>query len=254
MAVNAQTGPSPAIFGHLAGGQNHPLWAVFHEDFHCGTLAASGVIPGTQVYGFLDGGNTCALQADQTGGVMRLAADNTQDDSPTITTGDNVAGFGKFDTGKAFAAECRISVSSIAAVSYFFGLMEEGLAVNDGIFSDAAAIADVDYVGFRSLAAAPTELDAVYRTGAGGGEAEALDTAQTLVASTWYKLGVRGNPTTERVYWYVDGAEVSGQSTVTYTTAEFPNGEELAFYICLKNDDGVARSIDIDWIHMEYER
>lgn len=252
---NDGTGPSPLIIGSLNGDPMN--WITYAEDFvSCKTLSSTGVLEGTGCYVFLDSGDSATQLVSEVGGVIRLATDSGDNDAVILTTGYNVAGMVKFTAGKALIMECRIRPSSVTTVSYFFGLAEEGLAGDNGLIADAqTAMVDKDFVGFRTLGSSDADtIDAVYRTDSGSGEVEAKSGAEDLEITTWYKLGLIYKPDTDQVIWLVDGVPVAGQTRTAISATDFPDGEELAPYIGMKNAGSQARNLDVDWLYVAMER
>lgn len=191
---------------------------------------------------FEDTSSSILMLATEQGGVVRMLTDNTDNADVNMQSGGSVAGMFAITAGKKFAWEARIRPSVISTQNLFIGLAEEGLAVNNGFFSDAGAIVDKDYIGFRVLEADPDGLDFAYNT-AGGSEVVEAEVAQLLVASTWYKVGMYGDG--KKITGYVNGASVG---SFLYTATGVPDGEELCLSFCSKNGTTTARNLDIDWV------
>ena len=201
-------------------------------------------------YDYTDTGNTVTQLATEEGGVVRLSLDATDNDESWLISGNNTAGFMKITAGKKFAFEARVRVNQIVDQALFVGLCEEAFAASDGFTDDSGVLADKDYIGFRVLTAAPAGLDTATRTSGDAAETVIQDGAQTLVAGTWYKLGMKCDGTT--ITFYVDGVAL-GTTTTTAGTG-VPDGEELAVAFGLKNGTAAARTMDVDWVLAAGER
>ena len=211
--------------------------------------------------GWLSGGTTdyCAMLATEVGGVVRVGATASDNDEGYLTSGNNEAGFVKIytTTPKELWFEARVRPSSITDVGMFCGLAEEGLAAADTLANNTAALASKDFVGFHSDTAGPTALDCVYRKASKTGVVPKA-AAQTMVAETWYKLGMYFDGT--YLKYFVDGEEEQLTSTITgvdvnkglkvVSATDFPDGEELAVLIGCHDGEGAAKYVDIDWVRV----
>ena len=203
--------------------------------------------------------DTCAYVATEVGGVINVGATGADNDEGYLTSGNNEAGMVKVytTTPRKMWFEARVRTTSIVDQAVFIGLAEEGLAAADTLSNDDGDLASKDFVGFHADTAAPTLLDCVYREAAATGIVPKAS-AQTLVAATWYKLGMYFDGT--YLHYYVDGVEESLTSTITgvdvdkglkvSAATDFPDGEELAVLIGVHDGEGAAKSIDIDWVRV----
>lgn len=248
---NSGSGPSPGVWGNCRVHLDPTSYIHYFEDFvNWETSTSDGVAP----FFFADSSGTATVLATDVGGVVQIATDGTDNQGPVLTTGYNTAGFVKLTSRKSLWGEARIRLPQITAQDVFVGFAEEGLAADNGLFSDGDAIVDKDMIAFRILAADPDTFDAVYRTASGSGEVEAKGSAQDVTEDTFYKLGFHYDSEQDRLYWFVDGVKCSGQSVVHLSTAEVPDGEELAFYVGIKAAASEAKKIDVDWIKVAMER
>ena len=201
--------------------------------------------------------DTCTNLATEVGGVIQVGATGADNDEGYLTSGNNEAGWGKMytTTPKELWWEARVRINSITDVGTFVGLSEEGLAAADTLTNNDAALASKDMVGFHADTAAPATLDCVYRTAAATAVV-AKAAAQTLVATTWYKLGLHFDG--KYLNWYINGVREALTSTITgvvvgkglkvSAATDFPDGEELAVLIGVHDGEGAAKNIDIDWV------
>lgn len=209
----------------------------------------------TNGYGYYaDTGGSVTQLATASGGVVRIATDNTDNDEVWISAGAATGVFGAVsDTAgsdKLTIFEARFRVGQVTnAYNIFVGLSEEGLAAADTI-TDAGALASKDLLGFWVLEADGDALNFGYRK-AGQTAQTTISGVQALTASTWYKVGFVYDPkapTANRITVYVNNEEQSTYVTGTnIAAATFPDGEELTFLAGLKNGAGTAHSLDIDW-------
>ena len=202
---------------------------------------------------YQDSGNTITQLATETGGVVRITTDTTDNDEAWLSTGSGIV---KVDdalrTGRLFF-EARFRTTTIATRNIVVGLGEEGMAVADSI-SDSGVMVDKDFLGFRSLEGDADGLDFAHNVASGGGYITTIDDVQTLVASTWYKAGFLidlAAPTPYAGRCFIDGVENGTYLTRTaIDAATFPAGEELAILLGVKNGAGAATILDVDWVQL----
>jgi len=194
-------------------------------------------------------------------GICRLtsAADN---DEAVIQPG-NILDVGPFRLQKDFAFEARVRLNAAAIVAgdhgFFIGMATGGAAgacVTNLLFTTGDAIyATANFLGFQHLAAESTALDAMYQasgqTKVDGAVDTDLDTAHTLVASTWVKLGVVFRATRPRkTIWYVDGVQVCQIEETGVAAAGFPDADTAFMQptIGIRGVDSTSAYLDIDWM------
>jgi hypothetical protein len=134
--------------------------------------------------------------------------------------------------------------------AFFCGLAEEGTAIDQILVTDTGALkTTADFIGFRTLCASPSEIDAVYLK-ASQGVVEVDDNAATLVRDTWTKLGLLFDPSNsaKALRYFVDGVEVASAAATVLDDATFPDGEEMAMLIALKAGEAVEKKLAIDWV------
>jgi hypothetical protein len=252
-------GPSHTIWGDcpvLAMLQDPSIGFHFFDDFlNFGGNATAGESGWSK---YIDTSNTILPLATEVGGVVQLLTDATDNDSPILTSGSNTAGCVKVVSGgKAMWYEARVRVSSAALTeaAYFVGLTEEACAANDGLISDnpdtdiATVMADKDYIGFANFTNAAPVLAACYKK-AGGTDTVVVASAHTIALGSWVKLGIKFEPTIDRLTFYVNGASVGYFDVGDAGTTNFPSGEELAMTFGLKNGTTAAKLLDVDWVRV----
>lgn len=259
-AYNAsKRGPSQIIWGDCPWVEivNDPsLGRTFADDFTSFTgTVASNVGKYGQWYSFEDTGGAVSQIATDVNGVVSLVTDTTDNDDIILTTGGNTGGLAIFNTaansGTKLWFEARVKPAAITKGNWFVGLAEEGLAVTDGIFADAGTLVDKDMVGFAVLEADSAALAVKYNTASGGGITTPSTPSKTLVAGQWYKLGIKYDPETGLTYYIVDetaGTETSNATAIAASATNFPDGEELAIYLGLKNSSGATNTLSCDWV------
>jgi hypothetical protein len=259
-------GLSPRLWGAITGQAGSPdgnsNWFFSGSDFlnfaattpvaaNVGRYAADG----GGYLSYEDTGNSISNLATEVGGVIRIATDGTDNDETWLQPGTATSVLGVISNtsgaDKRMIFESRFRVGSIAdgAAHVFIGLTEEGLAAADTV-TDAGAMGDKDFIGFRIAESAGNALTVVYRKA--GQVMQTLFTYGTaLAASTWVKAGFVYNPqapASKRIRFYIDNVEQSTYITATQIAAAlFPNGEELNFLAGFKNGGANARSLDLDW-------
>lgn len=197
-----------------------------------------------------DTGNSISTIATEVGGVLRITTDGTDNDESWLCAGGatNVQGKVSSTGGRMLAFEARIRLGQAVTQNMFIGLTEEGCAAADFI-TDAGAMGDKDLLGFWILEGASTSLRFGYRKQ--GSALQALATAATISASTWYKVGFLYSPSeveSKRIKFFLDNVEQSTYVTQTQLAASlFPSGEELNFLAGVKNGAASATALDIDW-------
>jgi len=240
--------PSNSIWGRIAGDDS---FVIVHDDFarfDATTLLTEGGII------IVESGSAAANLATTALGVVRMTTQAADNDAVNYVMGQNVAGIGKFYAGHRFAWEAYISPVQIAAADLFIGVAQEALGA-DGLIADADTLADVDFVGFSTLVATPTVLNAKYNTASGGGITTVKTAVQTMVAASWYKLGAYCDG--ERVTFYLNGTPITGcaiEHPILITATNFPDGEEMTLYAGIKSTASTAVSLDIDWARLAYEK
>lgn len=202
--------------------QDAGLGFVFEDDFLNFPALADG---DTDLYAVhLDTG-VIMRQLAEVGGVMRVSGNDADEDEGYLTAGGNAGAICRFTSGKLLCFEARVRWPTSVAdgnLAVFFGLTAAQAAAQDALAAATGVPADINYVGFRTLAADGDGLDAVYNTSSGGGETIHQEVAQQLVANTWYKMGLKLDPVSDKVYFYADGLRVN-QAGVALTATNFPN-------------------------------
>lgn len=198
---------------------------------------------------YIDTGDTITLLTTEVGGVIQLATDTTDNDEVWLSSGGNVAGMGKVSAGKRFWFEARVRFPQVTnTYNAYVGLSQEGCAAADTV-GDTGALADKDLIGFFVTEADGDALTVVHNTASGGGVTTLISSIQALTAATWYKLGMYGDG--KKITFYVDG--VPNSTTVLYSATNVPDGEELALLFGLKNGEGAAKYLDLDWVAAVFE-
>lgn len=194
-------------------------------------------------------------------GICRLtsAADN---DEAVIQLGNGLD-VGPFRLQNDFAFEAYVRLNAAAIVAgdhgFFMGMATggaSGCAIANQLFTTGDAIyGTANLVGFQHLVAESTALDAMYQasgqTKVDGAVNTDLDTVQTLVADTWYKLGFRFEIARPRkLEWYVDGLLVCSIGETAIAAAGFPDADAAFIQptIGIRGVDATSAYLDIDWM------
>ena len=207
-------------------------------------------------YSYQDSGNTILQLATETTGVIRITTDTTDNDESWLQYGGAASVMATLaaSAGKKLCYETRVRMDTITTRNIFFGLAEEGFAVADAITDAGAMVTTKDFIGFRSLEGDANGLDTVYQK-ASQTTVVVDDDAQTLVASTWYKLGFIYDPnyynTAKVIRFFIDGVEqADGVALSALDDATFPGGEEMSPVWGVKNGTTAAINFDIDWFRI----
>lgn len=240
----------------------------YFNDFHQAVVGGSTLVLGQP------GGLTAYLESNAAGdlavvasqaGEMDMVADGTDQDVYCVTSGDNVAG--KFLTPTAGAAknfwfEARVKVSTITDgdIGLFVGLAQPGEAKDaGGVFGgDAAALADVDYVGFAILEGDGDALRLVYNEATSGVAQSAA--AATVAADTYVRVGFKvttGVKGRKVLRWFINGAELSTDNDVDLNkaNANWPGNTAMDLVLSLVGGTSAADGdkLTVDWIRVAHE-
>ncbi len=149
--------------------------------------------------------------------------------------------------------ECRIQVSTIAGdvSQLFIGFAEEALNSAGALLAiNEAGMTDKDYVGFVKEYADGDAMNTDFNTASGGTSPVSNSDAVTLAAATWTKLGMYTDGTT--LTFYQDGVALT--DTFTLAQTDFPDGEEMAFYLeNMCGAIGTVGTVTIDWLRIAQE-
>lgn len=265
---NSGRGPSGAVWSgvpfeeaRLDPNIGYTVW----EDF----VGFSGVVAsniGTYAgqhgwYSWEDSGGSIINLPGEVGGVIRIATDNTDNDSMTLALGNAGASQGgglfKFSSsgGKKLVFETRVRYQETASRNVNIVFAEEARAINDGITTDAGAlVTTIDLLGFRTLEGDANAIDTFYQK-ASQTAVTVEDDVQTITADTWYKLGLVFDPNyynaAKRLRFFVDGVEQdTGVNSSAFDDTTFPDGEEMTLYFDVKNGTTTSTRFDIDWVRI----
>lgn len=254
-------GPSPLIWDDcnvLDFMINPTNGFVYFNDFVEGgyTLATGQSVTHLNrgVTGYTDTtANTIATASDEPTGVLQMLT-STDNEGATISVlgGVNDGGQIVFNTASTEQVwmEARIKKLNITDSKFniFCGFAEEGLNSTLALISNTGALEVVDHVGFHNLEGDGELMSTVHATSGGALVTVGADVV-TLVANTYIKLGMHFDGTT--LTFYVNGVALA--DTITKTDANFPDGEELAFYLAVVNASGDNAETAIDWVRIARE-
>lgn len=217
--------------------------------------ATAGVVHGGYGWYTDTATSACSISpiATAVGGVARIQVATTDNHEAWLTSGGNAGVLGVISgtagADKRLIFETRVRFGQIVTHNAFIGLSEEGLAAADTI-TDAGAMASKDFIGFQVAEGAASTLTFTYRK-AGQTQQTPIASLQTLVASTWYKLGFIYDPAarpSKRIRVFVDNVEnATTVSATDIAAATFPDAEELAFLAGVKTASTASPYMDIDW-------
>jgi hypothetical protein len=210
--------------------------------------SGGGVVGGGGSYKSYEDTGGAISQLPTALGRLSISTDNSDNDEVWLQSCGGTGVLGKISSTakRKMWFEARIAASQIVTQNFFVGLAEEGLAAADTI-TDAGAMASKDFIGFRVLEDAASAVDIVYRK-AGQTEQEVASAAHTLVANTFVNLGFVYDPDfvdrAQRIRFYINGVKQGSYVSASQAAAStFPDGEELAFLIGLKNSTTTANTL-----------
>lgn len=259
-------GPSENIWGNFPVDQimagDRSAGFGFHDDFT--RFAATTLYDGYIILDTATGAITQVASEENHPGIIRLAtlADN---DEAVLQLGNGLD-VGPYRMGAdafAFEAYVRFDAEAIVAGdhSFFIGMASggaAGAAIANLLFTASDILYDttLDCCGFCHLAgdAVGTALDAVYKASTeavtDGAVNTDLDTVQTLVALTWYKLGFLYLPHPRRCAWFVDGVEVCAVNEVEIVEDEFPDASTAFMQptLGMRGADAPDAYMEVDWM------
>lgn len=184
---------------------------------------------------------------EERGGVVRIAIGATDNNEAWFQAGAAISGPFNIYTGYGdlwFETRIRLDDVNDDYGNIMIGLSNP-LAVGADIFQadNTALMADIDFVGFRTLPASGSTLQFVHQTT--GSTTATVVAAGTLAEDTWHKVGFRYDDKTKLITPYFDGVALG--TTVAASADYFPNGEELTFSAAMKVTSAHAVNFDIDW-------
>jgi len=202
-----------------------------------------------------DTGGSIAQSATESGGVLVIATDDTDNDEMSFTGASGAGAWGLISptagSDKLTIFETRFKVGQIGnTYNAFIGLTEAGCAAS-AFIGDTGDLADKDLLGFYINEAAGNTLTFVQQN-AGDGVAIAtkIASAGTLVADTYYKAGFVYDPTapsSHRIKVFVDNIENATNLTAAdMALATFPD-KRLVFTAGLQSATGAIKTVSVDW-------
>lgn len=267
---NSHVGPSPIIWGNVPEHTECLIRpelgrSVWHDfmSYQPRLVAASNVAENGELYARLDTGVTLQGEATIDTGLVMAHDGSTDNDEGVLSGGGNTGVCGIISTtagvAKKLCFEMSVAKNTVAnnGLMFFAGLSEEGLAAAETLVDDTGALASKDFIGFSNLADDGDSLDVVYRK-AGQALTAVEDAAYTLVADTYYKLGMVYDPaedTDHKITFYIDGVDICSYVTAAnLAAATFPLGEELTWLFATKIGEAAAAKAYIRWIRFYQER
>lgn len=267
-------GPSPIIWADCPSvtfikdpSKGFEFYNDFKSSVYGSTSPEDSAANGDMFVGYVESNVTddLALVASSNIGELQIIGDGTDQDVYCITTGNNTAGIvltPKEGETKKFWYEARVKVSTITDgdMGVFVGLAQPGEAKDaGGVFGgDAAALADVDYIGFAVLEGDGDDLTLVYNE-ATSGVAQSTTGEITLVADTYVRLGIKlvVNGNSIKIRYYKDGVDLGDDVAVNIgsSDANWPGDTKMDLVVSHVAGSGAADSdaVVIDWIRVAQE-
>jgi hypothetical protein len=202
---------------------------------------------------YIDTGGTITQLADETGGVVALTTDGTDEDE--IWMGTGALGYISDTAGADFLTvfEARYKLSSItnSVMSSFVGLASPECAYTTNTMVDATGVLKVDnaFIGFDVL----LDGDSIQFTYQAASQAvqQKIAGVHVPVADDFVKLGFIYNPAApadKRIKVFVNNTEQTTYVTATnIAAATFPDAEALGMLAGFKNTTAAAGELAMDW-------
>lgn len=205
---------------------------------------------------YIDTGGTLLTLADESGGVLALTTDGTDEDEIWLSAGDGTGGLGFIsDTAGAdfvtvFEARYKISSITNSVMSSFVGLASPGLgAAETKVDATGVLKTDKAFIGFDVL----LDGDSIQFTYQAASQAvqQKIAGVHVPVADDFVKLGFIYDPrakASQRIKVFVNNVEQSTYVTATdIAAATFPDAELLTFLAGFKNTTAAAGELALDW-------
>ena len=147
----------------------------------------------------------------------------------------------------------RTSTITATHSSFFIGLAEETMAAADAMADNSGLLADKDFVGVFAQEDTGNKLDIIYRINGGAQQTVKADW-QTLVAATWYHVGMHFNTVTGTVtFWFGPGSRATAMepdmvniiTAANIAAVTFPDGQGLAPFFGIKQSSANGCNFDI---------
>ena len=190
------------------------------------------------------------------GGIIQLEADG-DDEGVSIAQGGQPF---RLDIGMGnFWLEARVAFSSIANTKhgFYLGLIDlQTLSATVPIAADGT-LADANLAGFHRLEGDGDQLDTVYKAD-GVTQVTVKADAQTLVADTYYKIGMKvkqRSGSAARLEYYVDGVALADYKDIPAADGtDFPNDVTMGWVMAyLAGAATPGTNTKVDWIAYGYQ-
>jgi hypothetical protein len=192
---------------------------------------------------------SCTIQGRPTDplGVLDLAISTGQDTEAAIQAGSGVSGMVKISqTAGAmyrYIFEAIVDVGRISdTLSWYVGPAGINAPANSLLADAGTGIGDVPFIGFRVLEADGSHVDFTYKE-TGGTENVVSNSALTVAADTFYRLGWVYEPNEEKIFGYVNGTKLD--DAITVTSSDFPLDVVLSPLVALKSHNTTALTMGL---------
>lgn len=227
--------------------------AYFNDFLGHYDLAANQAITGLSegISGFTDATGGAIITTpltDEPYGALQLES-TTDNEGAMICTGSGVVGNYVLSSTTKLWMEARFKKlnTTVTKMNVFVGFAEEALVATLGLIANTGELTDKDFVGFHNAEDGGATMDTTWNTAAGATSPVVEGAAAVpLVADTYKNVGMYCNGTT--CYFYADGVVLD--DSIAIATADFPNGEEMAFYFALLAAHGDLCSAQMDYVRI----
>jgi hypothetical protein len=146
------------------------------------------------------------------------------------------------------AFECRFKVSSVTGSqsNIFIGLAGTGACADNGVFTDAGALASNNFLGFTRLGTQGNTMSLSYQRASGTAAARA--NVVTLAADTYIKAGFRYYAARRQCSVFVNGEEVVAARMGSAIVGATPwPSLYMNFCAAAQYETGANHILSIDW-------
>ena len=242
------SGPSRGLFADLGINEPDDYSEKFDDFLNPVDQVSTEDHGGYRTY--MDTGVTCVQQKTEQNGVIMFDSVDGDNDEAAMTLNDSnilAALVATSGSNKKFWFETRVKFNAITAQASYIGLMDANSPAGSLLPDAGTGVSGKNHIGFEVLEASPASIGAVYDTAAG--TTTCLAGVQTIVADTWYKLGIKYDGSYVR--YFVDSVEVC---KVAISATNVPDGVYLAPIWALKAHEAVDKNLSIDWWKAGIER
>ena len=196
---------------------------------------------------------TIKQATDERGGVVELTETSSNDGDATLALGDNVGSSFVIskNSKKKFWFEARIKcVTVLNDYNLFCGFAEEASGASGGLITNSGGVVtDSDMLGFHIDEANGDAMDFIHANASTHTVKKAG--FHVPVADKYFKIGLTFDGRNTVRPWL--NGETVDANKVLVDAANFPDGEQMTFYLCYMGTSVAASIVSIDWVRIAME-